>query len=568
MVVKANIMEKMELQKQVLLSYSVVYSDRYDKIEDLLSNIPSNSAIETMSYNLSRKENQSIDEHDFDIWAPWIMKTRNDVKNPVGQYAQQYNLGNYALIDKYAMLLLISRLLTCYNGRNEELTEDDLSNLFLAYMLCCDERLAMNEKLPNNNMKAEEFVESYMPDCLKSNNIEAPRDYRLLMIKCYKLLIEFPKFNTRFAQYVDEFCKERDIPSAKYYLDKIFLTFLEMRKEDFSNCRMAIGENQKDISRFYDSLTLDPSHYQHDMDFLMMKEKPLIKTGPNIYNFMFMKMFLDKAYTGLLFDMKDALVKRGVLDPTMGYANLRSFLGEEFSERFLFYSLMKKCFGLNYVNYSGEELEKTLGKGMPDYYLRRQNRLFVFECKDVQLAAKKKLSGDYETIKKAIFEKYVANSMGHAKGIGQLANVIVEKLPSILREVDKSTPNSVISVYPVIVYFDDCFDVEGPSYLLNKEFQRIIAEKKVTADYEVKDVVMVNIEQLMRLENFFAAEKLDLAYLINSYIEYKEEFELNQVFPFNKYIFQEARKVGYELKKTRWFDEVFENLKIMDREGL
>jgi len=568
MVVKANIMEKMELQKQVLLSYSVVYSDRHDKIEDLLSNIPSNSAIETMSYNLSRKENQSIDEHDFDIWAPWIMKTRNDVKNPVGQYAQQYNLGNYALIDKYAMLLLISRLLTCYNGRNEELTEDDLSNLFLAYMLCCDERLAMNEKLPNNNMKAEEFVESYMPDCLKSNNIEAPRDYRLLMIKCYKLLIEFPKFNTRFAQYVDEFCKERDISSAKYYLDKIFLTFLEMRKEDFSNCRMAIGENQKDISRFYDSLTLDPSHYQHDMDFLMMKEKPLIKTGPNIYNFMFMKMFLDKAYTGLLFDMKDALVKRGVLDPTMGYANLRSFLGEEFSERFLFYSLMKKCFGLNYVNYSGEELEKTLGKGMPDYYLRRQNRLFVFECKDVQLAAKKKLSGDYETIKKAIFEKYVANSMGHAKGIGQLANVIVEKLPSILREVDKSTPNSVIFVYPVIVYFDDCFDVEGPSYLLNKEFQRIIAEKKVTADYEVKDVVMVNIEQLMRLENFLAAEKLDLAYLINSYIEYKEEFELNQVFPFNKYIFQEARKVGYELKKTRWFDEVFENLKIMDREGL
>lgn len=568
MVVKANIMEKMELQKQVLLSYSVVYSDRHDKIEDLLSNIPSNSAIETMSYNLSRKENQSIDEHDFDIWAPWIMKTRNDVKNPVGQYAQQYNLGNYALIDKYAMLLLISRLLTCYNGRNEELTEDDLSNLFLAYMLCCDERLAMNEKLPNNNMKAEEFVESYMPDCLKSNNIEAPRDYRLLMIKCYKLLIEFPKFNTRFAQYVDEFCKERDIPSAKYYLDKIFLTFLEMRKEDFSNCRMAIGENQKDISRFYDSLTLDPSHYQHDMDFLMMKEKPLIKTGANIYNFMFMKMFLDKAYTGLLFDMKDALVKRGVLDPTMGYANLRSFLGEEFSERFLFYSLMKKCFGLNYVNYSGEGLEKAIGKGMPDYYLRRRNRIFVFECKDVQMAAKKKLSGDYETIKKAIFEKYVANSKGHAKGIGQLANVIVEKLPSILNEVDKWASNGVKFIYPVIVYFDDCFDVEGPSYLLNKEFQRIISEKKVTADYEVKDVVMVNIEQLMRLENFFAAEKLDLAYLINSYIEYKEEFELNQVFPFNKYIFQEARKVGYELKKTRWFDEVFENLEMLNRKRL
>ena len=95
------------------------------------------------------KENQSIDEHDLDIWAPWVMKTRADVKNPIGQYALQYNLGNYALIDEYAMLLLISRLLACYNGRNEELTQDDRSNLFLAYMICCDERLAMNQKLPS-----------------------------------------------------------------------------------------------------------------------------------------------------------------------------------------------------------------------------------------------------------------------------------------------------------------------------------------------------------------------------------------------------------------------------------
>ena len=70
MVIKGNVMEKMELQKQALLSYRVVYPDRHDKIEDLLYNIPSNTAIEMISYNLSMKENQSIDEHDLDIWAP------------------------------------------------------------------------------------------------------------------------------------------------------------------------------------------------------------------------------------------------------------------------------------------------------------------------------------------------------------------------------------------------------------------------------------------------------------------------------------------------------------------
>lgn len=276
-------------------------------------------------------------------------------------------------------------------------------------------------------------------------------------------------------------------------------------------------------------------------------------------------MFLDKAFTGLLFDMKDALVKVGLLDEKNGYMNLRSMLGADFSERFFFYELMKRCFGQQYVSYSGADLEKALGEGMPDYYMRRGNRVFVFECKDAQVASKKKLSGDYVTIKNAIFEKYVANKKGHGKGIAQLASVIESKLPMIQKEVDVNAPKSIMFVFPIIVYFDDCLDVEGPNYLLNKEFRRDLEGRNVSTDYEVKDLVMVNIEQLMRLENFFADDKLDLAYLINGYIDYKEQAELNQVFPFNKFLFQEAKTVGYELKKTRWFDEVYENLKKMDK---
>lgn len=559
-------MEPMRLQVKRLLSYSVVYPDRHDKIEDLLAHVPSNTAIEVISYNLAKKTNQLIGEHDFDIWAPWLMKTRDDVKNPVGRYAQQYNLGEYALIDEYALLLLISRLLTCYNGRNDELTEEDLSDLFLAYMLCCDERLALIQKLPDNKMNADEFVEAFMPGSLKSDGIEAPRDYRLLLIKCYMLLIEFPKHNETFARYVAAFCKEKQIASAKKYLDEIILTFLMMGENDRSNCRIGFEDSDKAAIHFYDGLSINPVGYKHDSDFLMMREKPLLKTGLNIYNIMYMRMFLDKAFTGLLFDMKDALVKVGLLDEKNGYMNLRSMLGADFSERFFFYELMKRCFGQQYVSYSGADLEKALGEGLPDYYMRRGNRVFVFECKDAQVASKKKLSGDYETIKNAIFEKYVANKKGHGKGIAQLASVIESKLPMIQKEVDVNAPKSVMFVFPIIVYFDDCFDVEGPNYLLNKEFCRDLEGRNVSTDYEVKDLVMVNIEQLMRLENFFADGKLDLAYLINGYIDYKEQAELNKVFPFNKYLFQEAKKKGYELKKTRWFDDIYANLKRMDKE--
>lgn len=52
-----------------------------------------------------------------------------------------------------------------------------------------------------------------------------------------------------------------------------------------------------------------------------------------------------------------------------------------------------------------------------------------------------------------------------------MVNLIGKKIPSILSEVDKWAANGVKFIYPVIVYLDDCFDVEDPSYLLNKEFQ-------------------------------------------------------------------------------------------------
>lgn len=557
----------MNIKVQKLLSYSVIFPDRHDRLEDLLSDIPSATAIEVLSYRLSQKMNQLTGQHDFEIWIPWLMQTRSDVKNLVGNYAMQHNLANYATIDPYAMLLLISKLLASYNGRHDELTKDNISDLFLSYMICCDERLALCKTLPNNKMNAAEFVDVFLPYALKTYDIESPHDYRLMLIKCYCLLIEFPKVHIQFANYLDEFCKEKGLLSPKNYLDQLFHVFFYLSSGgDISTSLIDIDPVCQDTIKFLDKISIDTEHYQHDMDFKMIREKPVLRTGIHRYDFIFMKMFMDKAYTGFIFDMKEALVQRGLLDERNGYERLKSMLGEDYSERFFFYNLMKRCFGKKYVNYCGEVMEENLGEGMPDYYLRRGNRILLFECKDAQLAASKKLSGDITVIKDAIYEKYVQNSKGHGKGVAQLANVIIDKLPDILCRLDMSAPKSVKYIFPIIVYFDDCFDLEGPNYLLDKELKRIIKGKIINSDYEVKDLVMINIELLMRLEDFFADDKLKLATLINSYIDYKSQSELNQVFPFNKFLFQEARKKGYEMKKTKWFDEVYQNMVSLDKE--
>lgn len=559
-------MEKMKLRIKILLSYSVVFPDRHDRIEDLLCDIPSATAIEVLSYRLSQKMNQLIGQHDFEIWMPWLMQTRSDVRNPVGKYVEQHNLSNYAMIDTYAMLLLISKLLVFYNGKHEDLTKDDISNLFLSYLICCDERLELSETPPDNKLNAEKFVDAFLPYAIKTCDFESPRDYRLMLIKCYYLLIEFPRVHAQFATYIDEFCKEKGLSSSKAYLDLLFHVFLELSSggDPSASLMRVLPDDQKTI-QFLDGFSIDTEHYQHDMDFKMIREKPLLKTGTHIYDFMFMRMFLDKAYTGLLFDMRDVLVKRGLLDEREGYGRLKSMLGEDFSERFFFYTLMKRCFGKKYVNYCGEELQKQLGKGMPDFYLRRGNRIFLFECKDAQIASVKKFSGDITIVKNAIYEKYVQNTKGHGKGVAQLANVISDKLPEILSMVDTTAPKCVKYIFPIIVYFDDCFDLEGPNYFLDKELKRIVKGKTISVDYIVRDLVMVNVEQLMRFENYFADDKLKLATLINSYIDFKNRDEINQVFPFNKFLFREAKNKKCDLGKTRWFDEVYQNLVALDK---
>lgn len=557
-------MEKMKLQIKILLSYSVVFPGRHDIIEDLLANVPSKSAVEFVATIISWKNRQLITQHEMEIWTPWLMQCRGDVKNPIGHYLDGENPNKYVFIDRYALLSLLDKLLCHYNDEARELSMDDYSNLLLSYLICCDERLEFEKNMPDNNMSANEFVRRFLPIELKYNNIEDDRDYRLQLILCYSLLMDFPKVNKQFKAYVDSFCKGTKLANSKEYLDHLFMFNFDLMGAKQGTCVMEIDKSDWRSINFIEHFTLDVQKYKHTEDFHEFRECPILKTGPYRYVFLFTKMYLDKAFTGLLFDMANTMEKQGVLKPNRAYADLKGFLGENFSEKYLFYTIMQRCFGRYYLRHTGAELKLQIGDGEPDYYLRRGNRVFIFECKDTLMANKYKLSGDYNEVVKGIEEKYVSNENAEPKGITQLANVIENKLSQILSDVDKDSPQGVKYVFPILVYFDDSFDLEGVNWHLNNRFKEIVSNKTVSQNYVVKDLVMINIELLMRLEDFFADDKLKLATLINSYIDYKSQTELNQVFPFNKFLFQEARKKGYKLKKTKWFDEIYKNLVDMD----
>lgn len=190
----------------------------------------------------------------------------------------------------------------------------------------------------------------------------------------------------------------------------------------------------------------------------------------------------------------------------------------------------------------------------------------MFEFKDVRLDSQTISSCDYETIRQKLYNTFVFNEEGKSKGVKQLANVIENKLPEIITRIDTTVPDEMLKIYPVLVYSDASFDIEGINYYLNGEFRRVIGF--VDERFQVKDLVMVNLNLLMKLENYFRNGKIDFDKVVNEYLAFKESKETLHTVPFNKYLFQYARGKGFDMKFTQTFKDTFNELLRMEREAM
>ena len=158
------------------------------------------------------------------------------------------------------------------------------------------------------------------------------------------------------------------------------------------------------------------------------------------------------------------------------------------------------------------------------------------------------------------------NEEGKPKGVKQLANVIENKLPEIISKIDTTVPGGMLKIYPVLVYTDSSFDIEGINYYLNGVLRSVIGS--VDERFQVKDLVMVNLNLLMKLENYFRNGKIDLDKVMNEYLAFKESKETVHTVPFNKYLFQYARGKGFDMKFTQTFKDTFNELLRLEREAM
>lgn len=567
---KQRIPESLTLRKAKMISYSQVYADERPSVESLISGIPTDEAVEWCSYIVFRKDNLKIGECDLHILVPLLFSFESELQHKLTDYLGPSYNGIDMLIDRYSFLKLTSFLIAHHNEEHHELTNEERTRLFKAYLVFCDEyleRIGSGESIPAK-YTSDDMLKCYMPIQMLTNAIDAFSDSSLEVIKGKWFFVDFASTDKKFKQYVEDFIKAKGYPNAIEYLGYIFNAIASATVNEPPTNIMMFGESSGPWINFMNSMCANPKDFVEDDDLNALRSKPVYKIADDKFAILFSKFFVDKLFPGLLFDMASTLASIGTFDDeVVAYRSIKQQVGERFSEQYMLYRTLVNTLSRRMpVRICGRDLHKVVKSGEPDYYARRHNRVFVFEFKDVRLDSQTISSCDYETIRQKLYNTFVFNEEGKPKGVKQLANVIENKLPEIISKIDTTVPDGMLKIYPVLVYTDSSFDIEGINYYLNGVLRSVIGS--VDERFQVKDLVMVNLNLLMKLENYFRNGKVELDKVVNEYLAFKESKETLHTVPFNKYLFQYARGKGFDMKFTQTFKDTFNELLRIEREAM
>lgn len=525
------------------ISYSQLYKDKKDTIEMLVKDLPTCESVMWLSFLVHQKISLTVDQAEIHIMAPLLFQFNSDLQHRITDFIGERTFPTDQFFDLQSLLKTIEYLLLHDNSCRRELSKDDKSNLFKAYLIVCDDYLVQQEEVnQDGTYSADDMLKFYMPFELRMNTVLSIKFSLIELIKSKLFLIDFASNDQRFSSYIDAYIRGKHCESASKYILMLFSLSSELicNKNKTNIIKIDLSDSVTMCS-FLDNFCINVPDNIVDVN---IQEKPLYKVDHNTYCFLYIKFFVDKFFHSLLFDLAKELEKQGLLNTkkTPAYVQIKQLVGQKFTEQYLFYKVIDRILAdKRYEKKTGEDMTK-ISDGLPDFYANKGQRVFLFEFKDIQLNRKVVTSGDYDTIIKAVENELVENEKGRPKGITQLANDIDKHLFDI---VGKERVSEKLQVYPILVYSDSSFDIEGFNYYLNNRFHEIIRNRNIPSNIHVKDLLMVNIDTLIMFEKAFVDKKLKFDVIINEYISYKNSKEQYQVVPFNKFLFQKAKQKGY-----------------------
>ena len=373
----------------------------------------------------------------------------------------------------------------------------------------------------------------------------------LLYVSFYKLkkLIKFLRKENK--EYLNKIYEYFNVADEKELLTRVAELYVNVAKIVGKNRFFEVKDNEQ--QNFLDSLIA--KEIKIEDDFVNIRNYPVYKKTDGTYIVLNPFFIMDKFTISLKF----FLVKFFGNNIQGDFSN---FYNKDFSEKFLMKKLFDSIFDYKYF-----VKKKTLGeeeaKDEPDYYFRYNNKIFIFEYKDILINKNVKVSRDIEIILSELKKKLLQNKTSD-KGIGQLVKHINNIDNNEFPFDDGIKTNKSLKIYPILVLSDRKLEILGINYQFNQWFRDEL-DGLSHKNIKIQDLVVMSLDSFIVFEDKFKKDKKNFIKMLDEHIIKMKKSEKskrlckikNKLLPFS------ARFINEGLKEED-FIEMFEKYIVKD----
>lgn len=408
----------------------------------------------------------------------------------------------------------------------EKYIPTDEINLFKCYLIVNKElnnRQAYLEQEDGLDKISDILISSAFP--VADIGIFGSGDQELLKlgystIERFKLLIKFLEGSSEYEYLSIALCKyfkQKNLEELEYQIAFFIAQLLIMKQKN----QFKIESKDEKSNHFIECLI--SNDIEVDDDYTHLRNHPLYRIENGIYSIVDFFFAIDKFYKSVRFILKESFEEHHKLPP-----NDRSFFNfynTKFSEEVLMDSILNRIFHQKFL--IKKNTNDTTGLNEPDYYVRHNKKIYLFEFKDALIAKKVKSSGDIRLIDKTLKEKFLLNDKKTPIGIGQL----IESIDQIVKksfEYDlglKKLKN--VSIHPILLVSDRYLEVFGMNYRLNKWYQEEV-KKKLGDKYDpnyIKSLTIMDIDTLIYGKSYLSQKEKHFKNFVSKHLH---ELNLNK----------------------------------------
>jgi ribosomal protein L17 len=387
-------------------------------------------------------------------------------------------------------------------------------NLLKAILVINDKLMDFKPKTENKN-SLEQIAELMVVNSFSQkdiNNFDYNEVFREIFSKSIDLF-EYVSSNEYFAPIYRKFLEKLQIQDYKDYVRTIVSIFgiILQNKQD--------GQKEQWAGTFHYNPTNDPDKLintnvldyislslnrdiplNENEDYKVFRDKPLIKMPDGSYEIVNVGFVLERLFASLYFDFK-------TIAKELNMSGFEDNYKQSFMEKTLLCKYLEMANdGQKYTALSSEDIKAQYPKngGEPDYYMRSDKTVILFENKDIMINGAIKEARDFDKIiaeykNKLLFKTHSNNILlpenkQKPEGIGQLIDHVT-KIQNGNVYWDTSVPKDSV-IYPVLVIGDSKLLPDGLPVLMQKWYEDNCSSKKVDMN-KAKPLIVIPISTLL-----------------------------------------------------------------------